>query len=394
MNAQASRLCHGGTLMSRSAALLLVAGILAGAGSARACSLCATPQLPTFRQEAELHAKVILYGTIANPRLGPDGTGTSELHVQAVIRDHAALAGKRVVVLERYVPISDPKSPPQFLLFCDVYQGRLDPYRGVPIKSRDVEQYLQGALALGNKDKGKLLQYYFGFLETGDKAVADDAFLELAGASDAEIGAIAARLDPVKLRGWLKDPQTPGSRLALYAFLLGACGKSDDVDLLKTLLADNSDRLQTAYHGVLTGLVQLQPKGGWELVLATLGDANKTFARRMAALRVLRFYHGWQPGQSKGNVLRGLELLLGHSDMADLAVEDLRRWQLWEMTRPVLRLYDQKGYTAPIMRRAIVRFALDCPHPEARDFVARARQRDPETVRDLEEARAVEKKAG
>ena len=30
----------------------------------------------------------------------------------------------------RYVPVSDPKDPPKYVLFCDVYEGKLNAYLG------------------------------------------------------------------------------------------------------------------------------------------------------------------------------------------------------------------------------------------------------------------------
>ena len=38
-----------------------------------------------------------------------------------------------------------------------------------------------------------------------------------------------------------------------------------------------------------------------------------------------------------------------------------------------------------IVRRAIVRYAISCPDPKAKAFLARARQADPKLVHDVEE---------
>ena len=45
----------------------------------------------------------------------------------------------------------------------------------------------------------------------------------------------------------------------------------------------------------------------------------------------------------------------------------------------------------PIVQTAIIRFALSSPDPAARSFVAAARKKDPELVKDLEEELATEK---
>ena len=84
-------------------ALSAVALLLGAALSARACSLCNgnLQQAPTFRQEAaSASARLVLVGTITNPRLNGDGSGTSELHLDAVLRSDPALKDRKVVLLK------------------------------------------------------------------------------------------------------------------------------------------------------------------------------------------------------------------------------------------------------------------------------------------------------
>jgi hypothetical protein len=71
-----------------------------------------------------------------------------------------------------------------------------------------------------------------------------------------------------------------------------------------------------------------------------------------------------------------------------MAVEDLRRWQVWDLTSDVLTLYGKKGFDAPIVRQAILRYALSCPSTDtaASAFVAERRKEDPNLVKDAEDA--------
>src|SRR5581483_3138600 len=204
---------------------------LAGAAATRtsACSLCG-PQAntPTFREDVAA-AKLVVFGTLANPRLSaavpgasPEGAAT-DLHVEQVIKSHPILAGRTVLTLPRYVPV-DAKNPPKFLVFCDVANGKLDPYRGSPVRSPDVLPYVTGAAALRPDDPAKLLGYFFRYLDHPDPDVAADAFREFTRAGDADIARAAPHLDPAKLRKLLADPATPPARLALFAYLLGGCG--------------------------------------------------------------------------------------------------------------------------------------------------------------------------
>lgn len=358
---------------------------------APACSLCFNIQQSlTLRQEAA-QARLILYGPVANPRLGAGPTGTTDLQIEAVIKSDPLIANKKVVELPRYLPVSDPKDPPRYLVFCDVFQNKLDPYRGVPVKSAAVVDYLKGAMALDPNDPAQALLYFARFLEHPDKEVARDAFLEFAKASDRDIGRIAGQLAPGKLREWLKDPQTPTERLGLYAFLLGACGGEADAALLKALLEKPDDRTLPALDGILAGYLQLRPREGWDTVLAILKDPRRPFPVRFAVLRTLRFHYGWKPDETRERVVQGLRVLLPQADIADLAVEDLRRWKIWDLTAEVLALYGQKTHAAPLMRRAIIRYALSCPRPEAAEFVKRLRRDDPNLLREVEESLHIEK---
>src|SRR5262245_42020985 len=99
-----------------------------------ACSLCMNiQQSPTFRQEAgKSTARLILAGTLQNPKVG-----ATELHIETVLRSDPVLGDRKMIVLPRFLPVSDPKNPPRFLVFCDVYKNTLDPFRGVPCRSED-----------------------------------------------------------------------------------------------------------------------------------------------------------------------------------------------------------------------------------------------------------------
>ena len=83
--------------------------------------------------------------------------------------------------------------------------------------------------------------------------------------------------------------------------------------------------------------------------------------------------------------------MLVQGELADLAVEDLRRWRMWDLTREVLNLYGKKGYDAPIMQRALVRYALSCDDNAARSFLAERRSKEPDLVKEVEESLQYEK---
>jgi hypothetical protein len=382
-----SRRTRFGSVAALAIAFLLSPCPLVPLSPCPACSLCANlQQVPTFRQEAaQPQARMILYGTFKNGQV----SGT-EFHIGEVLRSDKFIEGKKTVVVPKYIPTDGGEKP--FLLFADVYKDSLDAYRGVPIKTPEGVEYVKQVLKLDPKNKTENLLFFFKYLENPDKEIANDAFMEFAKANDVEIGAVAKKLSADKLRGWLKkDAGTPPERIGLYAFLLGACGTRDDAALLESLLRENSERTVKAFDGILAGYIHLRPKEGWELAMATLKDDKKSFEVRLSVVRTLEFFYRYQPKENKANVLKGLEIMLVRSDLADVAIEDLRRLKLFDLTPEVLGLYGQKGYEGQLMREAIIRYALSCPDAAAQKFLAERRKAEPDLVKDVEEAMRFEK---
>jgi hypothetical protein len=345
-----------------------------------------------MRLEAR-QARMVLYGSLTNSRLNPGGGGTTDLAIEQILKDDPARGGQPVLTLPKFIPV-DPKAPPKFLIFCDVYQGKIDPYRGSPVKGPAVLDYLKGALALNDADRVTSLLYYFRFLDSADPDIATDAFLEFAKANDREIGLTAPRLGPAKVRKLLTDPQTPPERLGLFAYLLGACGQPADADLLAGMLAHPTDRTRPTLGGQLAGYVRLRPKEGWELTEAILADPRRPFPDRLAVIGTLRFFHGSHPEETRPQVLRALSVVVQQGDLADLAVEDLRRWQWWDLTKLVLAQYGKKSHDAPLVKHAIIRYALSCPDPEAKQFIRDRRAQEREEVEQIEESLKDEKPPG
>jgi hypothetical protein len=373
--------------------LAIMAALFGHPALAPACSLCSgNPQTtPTLRQDAA-QARLILYGTMANPQLGAGGDGgTTDLNIVNVVKSDPFLGDKKKVELPRYVPVTDPKDPPKFLVFCDVTGNKLDPYRGVSVKSPAVVNYLKGALALDAKDRGRALEYYFRYLDDADPVVTNDAYLEFAKATDQEIGLVARKLSPDKFRRLIDDAATPPERLGLYAFLLGACGGDKDAALLRSLIQGGDARTRAALDGLLGGYIQVRPREGWDLALTILRDSKRSFIERYAVLRTLSFYYNWKPDDSRRQVLLGLGIALAQGDIADVAVEDLRRWKLWDLTADVLALFGKESHAAPIVQRGIVRYAVSCPRNEAARFVDDLRKQDPDLLKDVEESLQFEK---
>lgn len=361
-----------------------------------ACSICegqATRQ--TIRQDT-LSAQYVFLGTMSNPRVNAAGSngitgGATDFTVEQVVRtEKPAASGIKQFTIPGYIPVDD-KNPPKYLVFCDEQRGKLDPYRAVPLKAGAFVDYLKAAIAIDGKDTPKLLAHAGPFLDSADPDLATEAYTEFARANDADVLRAAKALAPDRIRNLLDDPQTPTARLGLFAYMLGACGTRDDVAKLEKLLREPGDRFRGATSGLYAGLVMLDADKGWGLIHGTLADGKRPFTDRAAALSALRFFYNGKAPDVRRRAISGLKSLLPQGDIADLAIEDLRRWQLWDLNPDVLALYRLKSHDAPLMRRAVVRYALTCPDKSAKDFIASVRRDKPDLVHDVEESLEYEK---
>jgi len=333
-------------------------------------------------------AGIVLYGTLekATPRPGSTdlGEGTTDLVIERVIKDHEARKGRNRITLARVINV---EKKDKFLVFCDVFKDTIDPYRGLPVKAdSDIDKYLLKALTLKDKPVAERLRFFFNYLDNADVEVANDAYKEFANADYKDYRDMAKGLPADRIARWLKDPNTATFRYGLYASLLGHCGKDEHAALLRSLLDDPGKRVSSGVDGILAGYTILKPKEGWEYIRGILKDPSREFLFRYAALRTARFFWGQRPDLvPKKDIIDGVCLLLNQSDIADLAIEDLRKWSCWDTAPKVVALYDQKSHDIPIIHRSILRYCLNCPDPAAVDLVKRLRAKDPQMVKDAEE---------
>lgn len=110
------------------------------------------------------------------------------------------------------------------------------------------------------------------------------------------------------------------------------------------------------------------------------------FTGRLWGLRAARYFYTTHPGVvQEADLIEGVGLLLAQSDIADIPIEYLRQWKCWKLTRPILALWGREGFGEPIIRRAIVRYALQCPDAKAAQLVAQLRQAEDALLSSVEE---------
>jgi hypothetical protein len=347
------------------------------------------PPYVTFRDQAA-GSKVVLFGKLA--RSGPehnDGTKprtqkTTDLVISGALKGSVFLAGKKVLTLPEKLVLEDAKEGRHFLLFVDVVKGKLEPYRGL-YATKVLGDYLKGLLAIDARDRVGLMRYCFAYLEHQEQRIADDAFHVFLQSADSHVRKVASNLPPGNLRRWIQSEKTPFWRVNFYAYLLGHCGvRKADAALLRKLL-DRSTKESRPVDQILIGYTLLDPRAGAACIHGLIAEPTAEFTIRYGGLRAVRYFCTHGGVLTDNEILEAMSLALAQGDMADLAIEYLRQWKCWKLTEKILPLWYKKPFDLPIVRRSIVRYALQCPDLRAIRFVRQLRQLDSAMVKEIEE---------
>jgi hypothetical protein len=381
----------------------IAAALLFTTAPAPACPFC-SPMGTTLTGEVA-QADFILFGTLSNATRDPNdptafNKGTTEMTIDLVIKDHDMVKGKKKITIPRYVP-PDPKNS-KYLIFFNVFNGQLDPYRGEAVAAESkLPEYLKGAMEVRQKDTVTRLRYFFNYLEDPDIVVSSDAYSEFGYADYKEVLEVAPKLPAETLVKWLKDPNTRGSRLGLYGLLLGHAGKPADAKVLRALLDDKERANTSGLDGVVAGYILLDPKAGWEYLTGLIKNKDADFPVKYASLKTVRFFWEFRPDVvPHKDVLEAVKVLVDDADIADMPIEDLRKWKVWELTPLVLSYGAKESHAGtPIVARAILKFAIaaswsDPKNAAAANYVAEAKKKDPKRVQFLEEVLKDELKVG
>ena len=359
----------------------------------QACTFCSGSALSrqTFR-EYHADAKFVAYGLLSDPKPDPSGLkGTTAFAPKQLFKGTAPAAAS--LVIPRYLPLIG-KTPPDYLVFGTVQGAFVEPLYGTTATGPLIA-YLEevAKLPTGNdKDQAAARwKFYFERLDAADAAVAADAFLEFAKAPDAEIAKAKPLYSAAKLRRLLTNSDVPADRLGVFALMLGLCGTADDEAFFeKALTAPLSERVQGNLGGMLAGLSLLNPNAGWAKIEAWAADAKRPYAERLSAVGTMHYFQTVMPVESKSPALKVLRKLLAAPELADIAVEDLRRWGWWDETKMVLDLWTKPTHGSRLIRRAVVQYALACPAPECKAFVDGVRKTDAKLVATVEELLQIE----
>lgn len=375
-------------MTGRALLVVLALGWWAGAPG-QACRACNFGSSSTIRELALDSPAIALAKGRASRSAG--GQCVPTLTVEKALRDHPGLKGMKDFSASPrvYVPLANGRPEPCVVFFYQS-KGRLWPYRAIPLPSEASLAYVKRAMALGKKDRAGGLAFFFRHLEDADSGIAEDAHLEFYKAGHADLVKAAPQFDVKKLRAWLRAPKALQGRDALYARLMGVCGKKADAEFLRHLM---NARSAPARDRLLAGYAMLAPREGLQYAREVLNRPTEDFVRRFTALRALQVLHDHRQGAvSKKELVEAASSLLTQDDIVDLATEALREWKAWDVADKVLAVLKRPGLDGPLCRRAVLRYCLRCKGSKAVMVYVEARRReDAGEVKDHEELLELEK---
>ena len=221
--------------------------------------------------------------------------------------------------------------------------------------------------------------------------ISGDAYNEFGAADYKEVRQLAEKLPADTLLKWLKDPNTPAFRYGLYGLMLGHCGKPENAKRSASCSTTRTAAFSSGARRHARRLRPARPQGRLGVPGLVLKDPKKDFSARYAA-PARRCASSGRTGRTWSRrpqwCSKPSRLLLAQADIADLPIEDLRKWGVWELTDDVLALADKESHNViPIVNRAILKFALTAApkNKAAAAFVEKARQKDAKKVQFLEE---------
>jgi hypothetical protein len=339
--------------------------------------------------DAFVDAKAIAICRMHNPVMPNNAMqgGQVEFSLDDIIRPHALIRGRKSIVHPRYIEPDKEK----YMVALDVQGGEINLSESVKLdRQGEMERFVRGFLLLKDKSELGRTRYAVNFLLNPNSEVADSAHVEFQRAKYEDLRKVAETLTP---EAWLKEIQndkTPLSHVFTYAMLLGHCGNKEHAGILRKIL-DDRDRKASMFHLLLFGYVLLDRENGWPLIAKTIDEKGAPFLTRYAALSAARqFYEHRKDVIDPKKSLAAIASVFNVPDMSDFAVEDMRKWQRWEYCETILELPTKPGYNAVVIRKSVLRFALQCPMQQAKDYVKVQRAIDRKFVDDTEMLLALE----
>jgi len=369
-------------------AALVVTGL---AGSAVSCPFCEAPSLTLTEQLNQADVSVLVqWVSSESPNKEKGFAGATTYEVVEVVHD-ATMSYKAgaQILLDR----DRPAQPGDLFLLLGT-KGTNVEWSSPMAVSEASYQYIKQAPTQETAAYERL-KYFVKFLEYPDAMVAGDAYGEFANAPYKDIVPVKDFFPRDDLRKWLTSNTTPKTRMGLYGLMLGLSGTEEDAKLLKEIIEQPTQDYRLGIDGIMAGYLLLTGEQGLPLIEESkLRNKDAVFSETYAGMQALRFLWTYSPETIPPERLRAsMRILLERSDLADLVITDLARWEDWSVGDRLMQMYGEGDYNIPSIKRNIVRYFLVAerakpekagdPPPEtaikAKEYLEHIKTTDPKT---------------
>ena len=240
------------------------------------------------------------------------------------------LKGKKTITIPR--TSCHPRRSKKHLIFFKLYNGQLDPYRGeaVPADSK-LPKYLQGRDRGRGKD-GRPAAYFFDYLEDKDWSSAATPTTSSRYADYKEVREAAQEAPGRDHPQVAQGPEHPGSRFGLYGLCSATAASRPTPRPSARCSTTRNAPSPAGSTACWPGTSCSTRRPGWDYLVELIKDTKEDFPIRYAGLRTVRFFWEFRRTYPHKQVLEAMKTLMDQPDIADLPIEDLRKWKVWELT--------------------------------------------------------------
>ena len=250
-----------------------------------------------------------------------------------------------------------------------------------PIKASPVLlKYLEDIQKLPESGADRL-DFFQNYFEHEESSIAFDAYDEFAKAPYSDLIDLKDRMDREQLLAWITDKDTSINRRRLYLTMLGVCGTAEDGDVLEKMISDGGDSNLRGLDALVACYLCIRGDAGVDLIEAKfLTNEQSDFTTTMGAISALRFHGTEAEIVSRKRIISAVRTLLDRPKMADLIISDLARWEDWEATDQLVRMFKESKKENRWLRVPIVAFLMASPEPRAKEYLVELKEIDPGSI--------------
>ncbi|MDA8745748.1 hypothetical protein N9N28_14030 [Rubripirellula amarantea] len=340
-----------------------------------ACPFCSAVS-QTLRQEMEVMDAVVIASATQSDLVRDKTTGEVTMKIEKVLKGDAIVKPGDEVTAVYYGEVSVGR---RFML------SGVDPndmqWSCLPLSERG-EAYVIKVAELATADPLERLRFYDDYLQDDESMLNRDAYDEFAITPYDVIQSLGPEMDRDQLVEWMSEPELATDRKRLYLTMLGVCGSEQDLPMLETMLRSTKKSTRGGLDALIACYLTLAGEKGLPLINELfLDNADAPYADTYAAIMAVRFHGTEGDVIPRSALVDSLHHVLDRTDLADLVIPDLARWQDWSQIDRLVELFTKADPDNNWIRVPVVNYLRACPLEKADEAIKKLEEIDPESVK-------------